>query len=84
MKPSSKKMAETRSANMMRKALIVRKLVDEHYEPGRQDRNRKWVFRNIVSKSYPMSLSTFWRYMRLTRNQPEHNKDNNAEQLRLF
>jgi hypothetical protein len=85
MKPSSKKMAETRAANTLRKAQMIRRLVDQHYEPGRHDRNRKWVYRNIVVKAYPMSLTTFWRYMRLTRNEADPNDNTtDAGQWRLF
>lgn len=78
-------MSQTRAANTMRKAQLVRQLVDEHYEPGRQDRNRKWVYRNIVVKIFPMSLTTFWRYMRMTRSEADRNQNSNdAGQLRLF
>ncbi|MBK9292583.1 MAG: hypothetical protein IPM52_13305 [Bacteroidetes bacterium] len=85
MRVRHEKMAQTRAANTMRKARLIRQMVDEHYEPGRQDRNRKWVYRNIVVKIYPMSLTTFWRYMRLTRNEADlTDKANNAGQLRLF
>lgn len=85
MKVSQKKMSQTRAANTMRKAQLVRQLVDEHYEPGRQDRNRKWVYRNIVVKIFPMSLTTFWRYMRMTRSEADRNQNSNdAGQLRLF
>ena len=85
MKVSHEKMVMTRAANTMRKARMIRQLVDEHYEPGRQDRNRKWVYRNIVVKIYPMSLTTFWRYMRLTRTEADpSDKTNDAGQLRLF
>jgi len=63
----------------------VRTLVELHYEPGRQDRNRRWVFRNVVLKTYPMSERTFWRYMSLTRDQQMQDEELfDSNQLKLF
>lgn len=62
----------------------VRTLVELHYEPGRQDRNRRWVFRNVVVKTYPMSERTFWRYMTLTREKMQEENETDSNQLKLF
>jgi len=50
--------------NVKRRSEIVRQLVADNYEEGRQDRCKRWVYRHIVRKSYPMSERTFWRYLR--------------------
>ncbi len=71
--------------NTLKKALKVRAIVELHYEPGRQDRNRRWVFRNVVVKTYPMSERTFWRYMSLTRDQQMQDEELfDSNQLKLF
>jgi len=50
----------------IKKAEAIKKLVEQHYEPGRQDRSKMWILRNIVSKSEnPVSASTFFRYLKL-------------------
>lgn len=51
------------TAYTLRKALLIKKIVDDHYEPGRQDRCRMWVFRNFIIKQYPMSERTFRRML---------------------
>lgn len=66
---------------------MVRAMVEQHYEPGRQDRNRRWVFKHVVLKTYPMSERTFWRYMALTRYdkaKPEGMLQEDPKQLKLF
>jgi hypothetical protein len=49
--------------NTMEKRRLVRELVARHYEPGRQDRCKRWVYRNVVLRIYPMSERTFYRYI---------------------
>jgi hypothetical protein len=49
--------------NTIEKQRLVRELVAQHYEPGRQDRCKRWVYRNVVKRTYPMSERTFYRYM---------------------
>lgn len=49
--------------NVIDKIKIVADIVKQHYEPERQDRCLIWCYRNFVSKLYPMSERTFWRYM---------------------
>lgn len=49
--------------NAKKRAEIVKRIVDANYEPGRQDRCKLWVFRNIVSKELPIGERTFWRYI---------------------
>lgn len=52
------------SSNAKKRADIVRKIVETHYEQGRQDKCKLWVFRNIVRKEFPVSERTFWRYLK--------------------
>ena len=59
-----------------KKAIIIKKLVDEHFEPGRQDRSMVHIFRTVVSRQYPMSERTFWRLIKTARKYEE--KQNNG------
>jgi hypothetical protein len=56
---------EKMNENIKKKSEIVKQLVADNYEEGRQDRCKRWVYRHIVRKSYPMSERTFWRYLSL-------------------
>lgn len=47
------------------KAMLVKAIVDEHYERGRQDRSKAWVFRTRVIKTYPMTERSFWRLLKI-------------------
>ena len=69
--PFGKKRKEMND-NVKRRSEIVRRLVEDNYEPGRQDRCKSWVYRHIVRKSYPMSERTFWRYLK---------EDNDSKQV---
>lgn len=53
--------------NTIERALLVQALVDEHYEPGRQDRCKTWIWRNVVRHEYPMSLVTYYRLLSLAK-----------------
>ncbi len=46
------------------RAREVRELVAKHYEPGRQDRCKMWVWRTIVRPRYGISAATFFRYLK--------------------
>jgi hypothetical protein len=71
--------------NTIRRAEIVRDLTARHYEPGRQDRCKLWVYRNVVSKQYPMSASTFFRYLSAEKDVDETKEDPaGLKQLKLF
>ena len=65
--------------NTIERARLINKLVEENYEPGRQDRCKLWVFRNIVRKIYPMTERTFFKYLRIAK---QENQD--KKQLTLF
>lgn len=39
----------------------VKTIVREHYEPGRHDRCKLWVYRNFVKPQIGISERTFWR-----------------------
>lgn len=41
----------------------VKKLVEQHYEPGRQDRCKRWVYKHIVKPATNISERTFYRYL---------------------
>ncbi|MCQ2195310.1 MAG: hypothetical protein MJZ28_10230 [Paludibacteraceae bacterium] len=58
----------------------VKAIVDAHYEPGRQDRCKLWVYRNIVRKELGISERTFFRC--LSRATDDNNKVN-THQLEL-
>jgi len=66
----------------IKRAKAIQKLVEQHYEPGRQDRSKMWIWRNIVSKSEnPVSATTFFRYLKID----EKPKEQECErQTKLF
>lgn len=65
------------------KAKKIQELVDQHYEPGRQDRCKLWVLRNVISKIYPMSERTFYRYVNMKTDE-QKKEDEDKQQLKLF
>ena len=42
---------------------MVKKMVADLYEPGRQDRNKQWVLRTAVAPLLGISRRTFTRYL---------------------
>lgn len=42
----------------------VRAIVEQHYEPGRQDKNLKWVWRTHVRPVYGIGYITFLGYLK--------------------
>ena len=38
-------------------------LIAQHYEPGRQDRCKRWVYMHYVYKQFGISERTFYRYI---------------------
>ena len=79
-------MAAARSRkNMIHRAKLVQEMTAEHYEPGRHDRCKKWVFMHIVRKVYPMSERTFFRYLSIgTAEEKVERKQEDKRQLKLF
>jgi hypothetical protein len=71
-----------KSNNAIQRSLDVQRLLAEHYEPGRQDRCKLQVFRNIIQPIYHISEGTFFRYLKV-KEKPEGNKENDG-QLKLF
>jgi len=63
-------MAKKRFKSTVERARIIRAIVEEHYEEGRQDRCKLWVYRNVIRKQYPMSERTFFRLLSLA-NEPQ-------------
>jgi len=68
--------------NTRKKAILVQELVKQNYEPGRQDKCLRSVYRHHVIKVYPMCERTFWRYVHL-KLEPEKPKED-KNQLKLF
>jgi len=52
-------------ANTWQRALLIKHIVDEHYEPYNQSKCMVQVWRAYVVKTYPCSLSTFYRLVHL-------------------
>ena len=72
--------------NLTLRAIIVKRMVDSSYEAGRHDRCKRWVYRNIVMKVYPMSERTFFRYLRIAEDaeKPVQQQQEDKRQLKLF
>ncbi len=76
-------MAQKRQHNhesRTKQAELVKALVKENYEPGRQDRCKSWVYRNIIKPRIGISEKTFWRYLGVKPQQKPEDKN----QLNLF
>lgn len=56
---------EKNSKYQLAKAKLICDIVEKHYEAGRQDRCKRWVYINHVMKIYPMSERTFFRFLKL-------------------
>lgn len=63
---------------------MVQKLVNEHYEPERQDKCKTWVYRHHVRKLIPMSERTFWRYMKLRVDDEKKESIEDKRQMKLW
>lgn len=71
--------------NTRKKMLIIEKIISENYQPGRQDRCKRWVLRNYVARVIPMSERTFYEYIRrIEASSSEKLDDRDTGQLRLF
>ncbi|MDR3327757.1 MAG: hypothetical protein LBT04_06510 [Prevotellaceae bacterium] len=53
-----------KNKNKQKMAEIVCKITYENYVPGRHDKCKSAVYRNILNKMYPMSSATFFRYLK--------------------
>jgi len=71
--------------NMLKRAKLVQEMTAEHYEPGRHDRCKRWVYLHVVCKVYPMSERTFFRYLAMdTESVEKPVKYEDKRQLKLF
>ena len=48
-----------------KKSQIIRRIVQENYEPGRQDRCKLWVYRNKIRPILGISERTFFRMLKV-------------------
>ena len=68
-----------------KKAKDVQDMVAAHYEAGRQDRCKRAIFRNYVSKAYQISEQTFWRYVAMdVTSTSSVTEEEDVRQLKLF
>ncbi|MDR1199041.1 MAG: hypothetical protein LBK94_08555 [Prevotellaceae bacterium] len=51
--------------NTTERARIVQRIVAQHYEAGNQAKSKMQIYRNVIRKLYPISESTFWRYLKI-------------------
>lgn len=63
------------------RASRIRELTELHYEPGRQDRCLKWVWRRHVHPQFGIGYRTYLRYIRHVQRCEGYDRD---AQLRLF
>ena len=66
--------------NTIKKALLVKQMLDEHYEAGNQSKMMAGILRTKISKVYPMSYRTLLRYLKIAKTQTEKS----STQLTLF
>ena len=65
---------------------MVKRIVEQRYEPGRQDRNKQWVLRTVVAPLLGISRRTFTRYLHTPDSEVERALGSGREdrQLSLF
>ena len=70
----------------IRRIQLVKQILAEKYEPGRQDRNKSWVLRTEIKPLLGISRRTFSRYIntpdKLLQTSPSASVD--VRQLSLF
>ncbi|MDR2652800.1 MAG: hypothetical protein LBC68_10910 [Prevotellaceae bacterium] len=54
-----------KTKNAIERAIIVRQIVEQYYEAGNQAKSKIQIYRNVIRKLYPISESTFWRYLKI-------------------
>lgn len=66
--------------NTIKKAFLIKQMLDENYEAGNQAKMKAGVLRTKINKVYPMSYRTLQRYLNIAKSysQPSSN------QLTLF
>lgn len=69
--------------NTIKKALLIKELVMQEYEPGNQSKCIAGIWRKTISKTHPMSYRTLMRYLRLAKKVSAH-ENNSNNQLTLF
>lgn len=57
--------------NTILRAKIIQEMTAKHYEPGNYSRSYFHVWRNHISKAYPMSYRTFLKYIKMDTSQIE-------------
>jgi hypothetical protein len=73
-----------RKENLLKRIGNVRRIVEENYEPGNQNKCKLQAYRRNVVSIYPMSERTFWRYMNADVNaQKEQGQQDDPGQLKL-
>lgn len=50
--------------NTKERAMLVKRIVDEHYQPESHQYSMLNIYRNHIVKQYPMSQATFYRLVR--------------------
>ena len=62
------------------RAKAIKRIAAEHYEPGRQDRCYKWVWKRHIRPVYVICYNTFLKYLKCV----EPGAEDGGTQLRLF
>ncbi len=68
------------------RAQAVRELFRQWYEPGRQDRCKRWVWRTKILPEFGISLRTFCRYLGFSEDEvrAEYDPAHDPRQMSLF
>lgn len=53
----------TLNPSTIKRAEEIKKIVLEHYEEGRHDRCKMWIYRHFIKKQFGISQRTFFRYL---------------------
>jgi hypothetical protein len=75
-----------RTESWKKRALDVRRIVEQYYVKGRNDRCKLWVYRHHVRPLYYISERTFFRYLQVAGkgDLPVREEKQRFKQLELF
>lgn len=69
--------------NTILRAKIIQEMAAKYYEPGNYSKSYFQVWRNHISKAYPMSYPTFLKYIKMDTSQIEA-KVHQSDKLQLL
>jgi hypothetical protein len=79
--------------NLLKQAILVKKVVDENYVPNSHLGSKIDVYRKIIRNTYPMGQAKFFRLLKIARENPDaypdltpsyHHREERLQKKRVF